>query len=252
MRVVKPATIAKRVGDQINESMLDMTGFFEPHAFRILRWRDELQKLMKADAKEAHRWDAMLHHMTGNATEMERSINNAIALGLPASLAATDFLTGFANLTMAGKALPHYQKSVDIKYGNLLDSVYVGVAVGLFQRADVLFEQALLAKLEMPKEFDVDVVKTAAHLLRSQGVTDELCAQVVDAAGEVLRGRGLFWLDQSPKLMVNDLTKTVGIQYRVAADYADAALMTIETAEKLIDRDLDTLPFYVTFIGAEA
>lgn len=252
MRILKPATIARRVGDQINATMAKMTRFFDPSEFQMLRWTDELRKLTKADAKEAYRWQAMLHHMTGNSVEMENSLLNASKLGLHSSEIATDYLTAYANLTMASKALPHYHTGVDIRNGNILDNINVGVAVGLFQRANELLEQATAAKLELPKEFNMDLVKSAAHVLRAKNVTDNVCAQVVDAAGEVLRGRGLFWLGQSPVLILNEVNHTVGLEYRVAVDYAEAALMTMETAEKLIDRDLDTQPFYVTFLGAKA
>lgn len=250
MQVLKPATIAQRIGDQINTAMIAMTTFFEPNEFRILRWSDELNQLMKANAMEAHRWHAILHHMTGNVGGMELSMQNASRLGLQPSDFSGNLLIGYANLTMASKALPHYRSGIDVKYGNISGGLSIGLAVGLFQRANELLEQLGLAVLRVPKEVNMDKVKLAAQLLRSQGVTDEVCATVVDAAGEVLRERKLFWLDQSPEYFVNDVSGTVGLQYRVSVDHSEAALMTMQTAEKLIERNLDTLPFYVTFLGA--
>lgn len=252
MQVLKPATIAQRIGNQINTAMIAMTTFFEPNEFRILRWSDELNQLMKANAMEGYRWQAILHHMTGNVGGMELSMQNASRLGLQPSDFSGNLLIGYANLTMATKALPHYQSGIDVKYGNISGGLSTGLAVGLFQRANELLEQLGLAALSAPKEVNMDKVKLATQVLRSQGVTDELCATVVDAAGEVLRERKLFWLDQSPEYFVNDMSCTVGLQYRVSVDHSEAALMTMQTAEKLIERNLDTLPFYVTFLGASS
>lgn len=252
MQILKPATISQRVGEQINASMLRMTHFYQPTDFAVLRWMDELKQLMRANAMEAYRWQAMVHHMTGDSLEMERSLENASRLGLSVSSVADDFLTGYVNLTMATKALPYYRSGIDIKNGNVVGSINIGVAVGFFQRALELLEQVMLAKLELPEEFNVNMVKCAADVLKAQNVNDDLCAQVVDAAGEVMRARKLFWLDQSPVYTINEVSRTVGLQYRVAVDHAEAASMTMETAEKLIERDLDTLPFYVTFLGSKA
>ena len=193
MQVLKPATIAQRIGNQINTAMIAMTTFFEPNEFRILRWSDELNQLMKANAMEAYRWQAILHHMTGNVGGMELSMQNASRLGLQPSDFSGNLLIGYANLTMATKALPHYQSGIDVKYGNISGGLSTGLAVGLFQRANELLEQLGLAALSAPKDVNIDKFKLAAQVLRSQGVTDELCATVVDAAGEVLRERKLFW-----------------------------------------------------------
>lgn len=91
--------------------------------------------------------------------------------------------------------------------------------------------------------------KSAADLLKKLGVTDEQCAQVLDAAGAVLRERGLIWMNEQPNLIIDHEMQTVGMHYKVDVSYDEATDMFCELNDKLYPKNLLSLPFIVAFEG---
>lgn len=252
MANIQPATIAKRIDNQINARMLEMARFIESNDFQMLRWEDEIRQLLQADASSAFVLRALIAHMRGDAEAMEQHMLAAEKLKHPTISSGQARLCAYSNLGFATKALDYFRECVDIKYGNLNGSAVTGCSIGAFQQVGMIMIQAKSANLELPYASQMTVMGAAAVVLQRLGITDDQCAKVVDAAGEVLRDRKLFWQDLYPQISVNEEDGTVAMRMRVDTSAQEASAMTMETADKLIAQDLDALPFYVHFLGSRA
>ena len=93
-------------------------------------------------------------------------------------------------------------------------------------------------------------MKNARQLELKGSPINQLWAAVIDCAEEVLRRKGVHCADDARKLEVYEEHANVALRYRVDATYTEAADMTAELVMDLIDKDLDDLPFYVTFEGS--
>jgi hypothetical protein len=252
MANLQPATIAKRIDEQINARMLKMVRFIDANDFQMLRWEDEIQQLQQVDASNAFVLLALIAHMRGEIDALEQHMQSADRLKHPFIISGMARLCAYSNLGFATKALDYFRNCVDIKNSNIIESALTGCSIGAFQRMGTIMDQAKAANLEFPYGPQMAIVGEAAMVLQRNGVTDDQCAKVVDAAGEVLRNRKLFWQELYPQITVNEEDGTVAMRMRVDATAKEASEMTIETADKLIAQDLDTLPFYVHFLGARA
>lgn len=252
MANAQPETIAARIDSQINARMVEMSAFIGANDFQMLRWEDEIRQLQQADASSAFVLRALISHMRGDIEAMEQHMQAAETLKHATMSSGLARLCAYSNLGFATKALDYFRQCVDIKYGNLSGSAVTGCSIGAFQQVSKLMDQAKLANLELPYFGQLTAMGDAAKVLQRLGITDDQCAKVVDAAGEVLRDRKLFWQDLYPQIAVNEEDGTVSMRMRIDATATEAARMTLETADKLIAQDLDTLPFYVHFLGAKA
>lgn len=252
MSFFKPATIAERLDQQINARLLVMTNFISDDDFQLLRLEDETRKLIGVNPAGAWRNLAIISHMRGDIDAFEQHMRNAENLSNDSVNDGLTRLCAYSNLAFATKALAFYRQCVDIKYQNLGLAAIYGASFGAFQHIHHLMTQAQAAEIELPFPEQMANLDQAAKFLKEHGISDDLCARVVDAAGEVLRSRKLFWCDEYPQISVNDEDGTVSMRMRVDTSPQEASSMTMETAGKLISQDLDTLPFYVSFIGTQA
>ena len=67
-----------------------------------------------------------------------------------------------------------------------------------------------------------------------------------------MRSRRLLWVNRSPDFYVSPHGDFVKIDYRVDVSAKEAALMSFEMMDMLIERDLAGLPFSVDFLGVAA
>lgn len=251
MPAIQPATIAARLQTQINDGMSSMKRFRDDSDFQLLRWQEEIGKLKAADPGAAALALALVAHMMGKIDDAESHFAQAEYCGFAPVSIGLGRLSVYANLCFASKALEQYRNFVDIKYMNLSDCVFQGGSCGAFQQAASLMKQAELAKVELTIDGTLVKLTQAAEALARWPVSDDQCARVIDAAGEVMRGHRLFWQDPAPKISVNSDAGTVAMRLRVDTTPAMAAQMTMETADKLIEQELDSLPFFVSFVGTQ-
>lgn len=251
MPAIQPATIADRIFTQINQAMAIMTRFYAPTDFVILRWQDELAKLAQADAVEAAIGLAMVAHMMGDLEAVDRYMDQAQDLGGATPRLGLSRLLAYANLGFASKAQTLFCEYIDIKYHNIGELGHVGSGIGAFQQVAKLMKQAELAKLQLNNGAMLAGLSQAAATLAIWPVSDAQCAQVIDAAGEVMREHRLFWKDTAPQIFTNPEDAVVSMTLRVDTTPEQASLMSMETIDKLILRDLDRLPFLISFMGTQ-
>lgn len=249
MSTQQPATIALRTIEQIDECLSTATDFQSQTDFFQYRMEDELVKLQKVDAIEAFKGRAYLALLRGDLQGIEDNLDKAERLRGESIFTGMPRLICYGGLLYATKALNLFAHYVDVQNGTLSKGVVIAASIGAFQQYANVRAQAHRANIELPfveemKEFD-----EAVDLLREYEVSDADCAKVMDAAGEVLRNHGHFWNGDFHKLTLDKGFGSVGMQIQVCITAQEAASMTLETADKLIERDLDTLPFYVSFLG---
>jgi len=180
-------------------------------------------------------------------------LEEAIAKARKADAEVAQILTTqavcYANLGFASKALSAFRRVVDIQNMNVTVGIHTGVACGAFQRIEELANQAELAKMDLSGIKNLPKWRAAAAAMSHQGVTDDEYARVVDLAGEVIRSRKLLWQDKAPGVVANGLDCPVVLTMRVDVTPTEAAQMSLEFADKMIDADLHLMPLLVAFVG---
>ena len=250
MSAIKPATIANRVAEQLQQRILSMAHFHSADDFLVLRWQEEIAKLAKVDRLAAALCGAYLAHMMGDSVRLEHELGVARSLNASHDVLTNCKLTSYSNLLFSSKALEVFRNDVDIRYQNIFANIDLAVLSGAFQYSLHLVKQAESAQLEFPKSFP-RYMPIAAQILAAQGVTDDQCASVFDSAGEVLRARRLFWQETEPRVFVNESSGTVSVRFRVDTSPVEASQMTMQTVDKLIERGLDRVPLLISFTGTQ-
>ncbi|AYQ28544.1 hypothetical protein DT070_11240 [Polaromonas sp. SP1] len=249
MPAIQPESIFHRVFDQMSVRILQMTAFLSADEFTVLRWKEEIDKLSITQPGMAALCAAYLDHMMGDIEAVESHLSYAVAKGIPRQPIVNATLTSCCNLLFATKALKVFRAGIDIKYQNIGSHIQLALSCGGFQHSLYLLKQAEMAKLDLLKEGMSTILPEAASVLGMQGISDDDCAKVLDAAGEVMRSRRVFWQGSEPRYVVNRKEQTVAVRLWVDVSAAEAADMTMETADKLIERHLDGLPYFVSFVG---
>ena len=249
MAAAQPQTIADSIDQRLQSRVIAMTRYIEEDDFQLNQMRREIEKLRSVDSAQASLLVARVLHTHGDIEGMDGQLRNARQLKLAEQRVAYEEYLCCANLSLASRALGAFRQAVDVKFQNIEQNIRNVMAFGGFQTAAVLNNQAELAKITLLMDSPLASILSASKTLAPLGVTDEMCASVVDAAGEVLRGRKLFWSGTSPDMIVNEQDSSVGLWMRVDTTPQEATEMSLEAIDKLIERDLDRLPFYVTFVG---
>ncbi len=114
-----------------------------------------------------------------------------------------------------------------------------------------LMEQAKRGNAELPVK-NLALGRSVADLLAQSNVTDEICAQIIDVAGEVMRKHKLFWLGDMANFVLDRESSSVLMRFNIDVTYQGASSMTSEAVGLLIERNLDTVPFMIDFVGTHA
>ncbi len=214
-------------------------------------WIREIEKVMKIDAVHGSLLKAKLGEAHGDIEQVDYWLNNAQRLGVKPYQMAVNMLVAYCNLGYGSKALQVFRDHVDISHGNIGDTIWLTPGVGAFKYMKHLMEQAKRGNVELP-ETNLALSQSVADLLALSDVSDDACAQVIDVAGEVMRKRKIFWLGDMANFVLDHESSSVLMRFSVDASYQEASAMSTEAVELLIDRNLDTLPLMIDFVGTHA
>ena len=114
------------------------------------------------------------------------------------------------------------------------------------------FYKQFLSSLEALKKankasFDFSGGERIAQAMQEIGVSEEKSTQIIECVGDVLEKHHLCWHDEEPGYTIQ--SGEVGALFKVDVSPAKAAELDAELAEALIAKDLDTEPFFVSFVG---
>lgn len=247
-----PATIAYAVLEEINAHLVAARRFLEPSDPLYMGWLDKVERLPEEFAGARALVMASAAQVVGDVHRLEHFIAIARRADAPRQAILETQLVGYANLAYASKANGAFRQAVDIRNGNISSFIHIGLSIGALQRMQELIDQARRANISLEGVSALRGFEGAAEILRAQSFSDEDCAKVIDAAGEVLRARSLFWLDSAPQVIADEGQALVLLRYRIDVTPIEAANACGELVEKLIARGLDTAPLVLTFVGAAA
>ena len=244
-----PLTIANSIIEDIRSRIVNQPTYISRGDFWLRQKAREIEKLKSVDTINYWILRACLNYFQGNVADMEQCLDQASNICSDTTVELVR-LQLRANVCLASRSQDLFREFVDIKFQNLKHNILVSKTIGAFQGAMRKFSQAELAHVNIDDESFVTQMKHAAQLLEKLGVTDPDCAGVIDCAGHILRERKLFWMNSAPDLSVYEETHGVALRFKLNTSYAQATEMNGELADLLISKNLDQLPFYVTFEGS--
>lgn len=248
-----PQPAADKVNDLLKEVEVlfgSAKRFYSQNHLYIRRLFKEAENMKNVSQTWSWIFRASIHGVVGEHDESMRLLDLADRLG---DLDRTWYLQTHFSLnnkllyaSIAQKKCSEYTGFVHLHLHRAVEHL---IFCGAFQKIEQVMERIHKANLSIRSPEFAQLGRSAAYLLGKLGVTDEQCAQVLDAAGTVLRERGLIWMNARPNLIIDQEMQTVGMHYKVDVGYDEATDMFCELSEKLREQDLLNLPFIVAFEG---
>jgi len=240
--------------ESINGFVVNATSLVDPHnkPIEFARWSRESDALMRVSVFEGCLVKARLGEVLGDVSEVEYWIDNAQKNGASRAELAEHLLVAYCNLGYASRGLKIFRDWVDVAHGNIGRTVRLTPAVGAFQYMNFLLNTAAKANITLNDGEQWPMASEASTVLAKNGVDDDVCAKVIDVAGHVLRKHRLFWTGPQQALLVDGPADAVLMRFNVGVSFEQAAALNLEAIDLLIERDLDTCPFKIDFVGAYA
>ncbi len=238
--------------------LLDEISFFVAKSHRFLdkndqsiflkKWIKEADDVMRVDPIYGSLLKSKLGEVHGDIDKVTYWFNNANRLGVMPHQIATNMLVSYCNLGYGSKALQVLRDHVDISHGNIGEAIWLAPAAGAFKYMKHLIEQAKRGNVELPEK-NLALSQEVAELLDKSEVSDAICAQVIDVAGEIMRKHQLFWLGDMAEFVLDREGASVLMRFNVDVTYRNASSMSMEAVDLLIERKLDSVPFLIDFVG---
>lgn len=239
-----PQTIFSSLYDRLKAHCKNLTQFMDENGLFARRIFTEIQKLENVNFDEFATLSMMFYAECGNH---KRAIYYANLL-LQRNPGGTTVLenifvlgTKLLKPSVARQALPCYIEK-PWSFGNqvCLELMTLG------------FYKQFLSSLEALKKankasFDFSGGERIAQAMQEIGVSEEKSTQIIECVGDVLEKHHLCWHDEEPGYTIQ--SGEVGALFKVDVSPAKAAELDAELAEALIAKDLDTEPFFVSFVG---
>lgn len=233
----------------INARLISIPRYMDKGDPMVVQWDEGIRKLNSTQPALGALARALWSTIHGDIDVFEMAIADARRAGALQEHILELQTIGYSNLGYASKALSAFQRLIDVRNSNITAGIHVGVACGGFHHIEMAAVQAERAKLDLSPIKSLPNWRIVAAALANQHVSDEVCAKIMDLAGEVMRPRRLFWMDTAPGIIANGIDQPVGVRMRVAVSPDEATLMELELADLVIERGWQHLPFFVTFVG---
>ncbi len=197
---------------------------------------------------------AHLSSVIGDFSEFERWVKNIKNNGGHGEAVHVEFMH-YVNHGYAKKAqelLP--EAATHREKVNLIDLLVGAYSVGAFisatdaiDRANVRGEVLMMTQL-------LDALRSAATVTKELDLTDREIGDMLDIAGEIIREHRMTWSSGKPTVIALDSAHggpALSIDWRVYVSPAEAANLTWELTDRLVDRDLDRAGCSIGFSGVK-
>lgn len=137
---------------------------------------------------------------------------------------------------------------------NLVHLLHGAIAIGAFNAAFNALEQANMRKEKIGSSDFIQKIKSNNSVVVELGLEDSRIGRMFDEAGAILREVHMNW--SSYDLSIIALTRSSGgpamsVEWPVAVTPAEAARLTWELTDRLVEKDLDIPGFSVGFLGTK-
>lgn len=237
------------------EKLLD--GLYEAHLtldefdpFKVGRIRRAIEQLKQSNRVQADCFTASLEGILCNYEGAQVAIDN-IKANRAFDKATVEQFRLDSNFLYASKARELASDALRVHTNH--DQIFFScVTIGAFQTICDAIDRANEERRVILANSVIPLSRKAVAVLQALDVTERDVAACIDVAGEMLRARRLMWLDNAPNVHITgDAVGEPGIalDYKLAVNPADAASLTWELCERLIDRDLYRLGVTIGFVG---
>lgn len=245
MSAPQPQTIANDLQEQLHQLALNAGRTSNVQSLMKL-FMSECDKLQNVDVIMASLLKSNFFALAGNRKDSEYWTRNAVQNG--GRQAATPYIE--TNLFLMGyisEAYAHFENAF-MNRGNRPASTYArkALSIGLFRKANWVISQ--LDAQSIPDELKALATKGQA-VIDQLGITDQQICALMDEAHQLIREKGLIWLDEFPKFNLNDGNTQLCITYRVEITPDEAADLTWQLIDRLIAKDLASIGLVVGYQG---
>lgn len=217
MRTPIPATISSELTEKIAVKQINARSYLDENSLEIRLLMSDAKKLVGVDAFAGHIAIAEIYQLTGNLEKTRYHLNNAKRLSnnieLHGSAAAC-----FVNLGCFGDAQSHYEIIGNPERGMFSKSFELGICSGAFDCLNGYIDQAEKMRLDLT-EVPVENIRRVQSVLSDAKISDAEVASILDLAGEVMREENVFYVDETPKITIDDgefdNPKCVYISYKI-------------------------------------
>lgn len=246
-----PVTTIEVAGREMDAAIVDLGHFLANDDERVVAWDAEIDKSFLKEPGFAHAGWAQLAQLRGDIEMVEHHVARSKKNGFDAQMVNHIAFMAYANLLYGTKGSALAQTHVDVKFQNIGKSIGTVASLGAFSRVNTLLVQAEAAAIDISHVKQIDTIKLMATEMSQAGVSDAEFAKVIDAAGDVMRQRRLFWLESQPRFGFDHGIGCAMIRHRVDVLPSEASSMNLELATILLDRRLEHVPLTVGFVGVK-
>lgn len=137
---------------------------------------------------------------------------------------------------------------------NLVHLMHGAIAIGAFNAASNALESADMRHEHLRRTQFIDKIKAQHPVVLELGLEDTVVAKMFDEAGALLRETRMNW--SSYDLSIIALTRASGgpamsVEWPIGLSPADAARLTWELTDRLVEKDLDVPGFSLGFLGVK-
>lgn len=209
-------------------------------------------ELSKTDVGNGNLFLAKLASVLGKDEEVERWCKN-LERNLYREEAMHMRFQHFVNMGYASKGqniLPDIVANRSDQ--NLVHLMHGAIALGAFNAANNALENADMRHENLgPTDF-IDKIKTHHPIVLELGLEDSRIAEMFDEAGAILRGNRMNW--SSYDLSIIAISGSSGgpamsVEWPVALTPVEAAELTWQLTDRLVEKDLDFPGFSIGFLG---
>lgn len=243
MPAAAPQTKYNQIIDSINERLRTGSSFTANDEFWFNSLKRDAEKLLKVDAAQGHIALAALMQLKWNEGKSLHHIKCANAAN-PSLVTRVQEIALLSNFGRFSDALALTNETTDPRYGVFVENYLAAMSCGAFHRLSVNQRKAAEMNIDMSGLPTITVDKVT-NILSSVGVSDEMTAQALDIAGEILRDRKQLWIGESVEVDVDETPghqPTVFFTFLIKTTPESASTMTFDLYERLLKSNPDHSP----------
>lgn len=237
MSIIRPATIASDVLGEIRALALSAGHYFSENAPEIRALAAAIDRLQKADAREAFLARAKLYMLCGDVDGAFGQLRKADALGFDRFAIAARAIVQI-NLGFVSDAQKSVAIAADPTGGYFSSYAPLVVNAGAIRTFEALLCSADKLQLEIDQDFSRKICD-AASILAEANITDSEVGKYLDVVGEIMRENKVFYLGDSPDLFVwakDEANRFIHFTFKLPFDSKTAERLDTDLITRFVDR----------------
>lgn len=248
------ASIAQELCDAFDNFQDSVASWDNYDEARYSEIHAKAEALCKIDVEGGNLILAKLGSVIGNDAEVERWCRN-LEYNHYKDTATHMRFHHYVNMGYATKGQNLLKSVIERRSDqDLLHLMHGVMAIGAFTAAKNALQDAEMRKEQLVSNDFVEKIKSTHHVVAELGIEDTHLAQMFDEAGAILRAAHRNWA--SYELSIIAIPRTAGgpalsVEWPVQVSPSEAARLTWELTDRLVEKDLDRPGFSLGFLGVK-